>query len=147
MYWNTRASITARLATDLPWPPQQRSKHDRVPSPYQRHLPLSGHWRVSLLLVLIASAGLLAIVNAATKRLQIFGIILEAQDTSEKYVRRSDLAKKLIRQTKTDDWATRLGMIRAEDRFDLEIPFEDEAVTKSATIYFGTRLIAFAFYL
>ncbi len=67
--------------------------------------------KVLLLVLLIVSAGLLAIANVRTDKLQMHGNIVKADGPRKKYGRRRDMADELIKETGRDDWAIRLGMI------------------------------------
>jgi hypothetical protein len=78
-----------------------------------------------IVLLLVCSAGLLALANAFTSNLQLFGKTLSVQGERKKYARRLDMTKELIIEVKTDEWAMRLGMIKSSDR----VPLEHEKVT------------------
>lgn len=67
--------------------------------------------QILLLVLLIASAGLLAIANSATENLQMHGKIVSVSGVPKPYHRRLALANDLIAETQRDDWAVRLGMI------------------------------------
>ncbi len=67
--------------------------------------------KVLLLLLLVSSAGLLAIANGRTEDLQMHGNIIKVDGLRKKYNRRLELAEELIRETGRSDWAARLGMI------------------------------------
>lgn len=67
--------------------------------------------KVLLLVLLIVSAGLLAIANVRTDKLQMHGNIVKADGPRKNYGRRRDMADELIKETGRDDWAIRLGMI------------------------------------
>lgn len=67
--------------------------------------------KVLLLVLLIVPAGLLAIANVRTDKLQMHGNIVKADGPRKKYGRRRDMADELIEETGRDDWAIRLGMI------------------------------------
>lgn len=67
--------------------------------------------QILLLVLLTASAGLLAIANSATKNLQMHGKIVSVSGDPKPYNRRLELAYELIAETGRDDWAVRLGMI------------------------------------
>ncbi|KAJ8130178.1 hypothetical protein O1611_g3453 [Lasiodiplodia mahajangana] len=67
--------------------------------------------KILLLVLLIASVGLLAIANSATKDLQMHGRIVSVVGPRKPYQRRLHLANELIAETGRDDWAVRLGMI------------------------------------
>ena len=74
--------------------------------------------KVLLLVLLIVSAGLLAIANVRTDKLQMHGNIIKVDGPRKSYGRRRDMADELIKETGRKDWAIRLGMI---------IPPPDEA--------------------
>lgn len=65
--------------------------------------------------LLLISVCLLAISNHQSKYLHMHGTILKPNSEPKAYERRLDLAKELVRETKRDDWAVGLGMIRPED--------------------------------
>lgn len=67
--------------------------------------------KVMLLVLLVASAGLLAIANVRTDKLQMHGNIIKVDGQPKKYGRRLEMAQELIKETGRDDWAIRLGMI------------------------------------
>lgn len=67
--------------------------------------------KILLLALLIGSAGLLAVANVATDELQMHGRILRVDADRKAYQRRLDLANELIKETRRDDWAVRLGII------------------------------------
>lgn len=67
--------------------------------------------KVLLVVLLVVSAGLLAITNVRTDKLQMHGCIVKVDRPRKKYGRRRDLAEELIKETGRDDWAIRLGMI------------------------------------
>lgn len=70
--------------------------------------------KILLLGLLITSAGLLALANESTDVLQMHDRLLRIDGKRVKYERRLDMAKELIRQSKREDWAVRLGMIVKE---------------------------------
>ncbi|GAW18789.1 hypothetical protein ANO14919_082710 [Xylariales sp. No.14919] len=73
--------------------------------------------KILLLVLLILSAGLLAIANGETKDLHMHGRIVSVQGIRKKYDRRLELARELIREMGgRNDWAVRLGMIVEDDR-------------------------------
>ena len=65
--------------------------------------------------LLLISVCLLAISNHQSKYLHMHGTVLKPIPQPKAYERRLDLAKQLVRETKRDDWAVGLGMIRPED--------------------------------
>ena len=67
--------------------------------------------KVLLLVLLIVSAGLLAIANVRTDKLQMHGNIVKVDGLRKKYGRRRDMADELITETGRKDWAIRLGLI------------------------------------
>lgn len=82
--------------------------------------------KVLLLVLLIVSAGLLAIANVRTNILHMHGNIVKVDGPRKKYERRLDMADELIKETGRDDWAIRLGMIipplDAAAKSKLEVP-------------------------
>lgn len=69
--------------------------------------------KLLLLVLLIVSAGLLAIANAKTDILHMHGHNV-AVVSRKKYDRRLDMAEQLIQETGRKDWAIRMGMIAAD---------------------------------
>ncbi|KAL9096088.1 MAG: hypothetical protein Q9165_001610 [Trypethelium subeluteriae] len=68
--------------------------------------------KVMLIVLLILSAGLLAVSNEKTDHLQMHGcVIKEDGESPKKYGRRLDMAHELVEEMKRDDWAVRLGLI------------------------------------
>jgi hypothetical protein len=67
--------------------------------------------KIILLVLLIASAGALAIANETTKMLQMHGRVVKVDGPRKKYERRLEMAKQLIKESGRDDWALRMGMI------------------------------------
>lgn len=67
--------------------------------------------KILLLVLLIASAGLLAITNERTDVLQMHGRVLKIKGNRKPYGRRLDMSKDLIKQSGRKDWAVRLGMV------------------------------------
>lgn len=65
--------------------------------------------------LLLFSVCLLAISNHQSKYLHMHGAVIKPSPEPKAYERRLDLAKQLVRETKRDDWAVGLGMIRPED--------------------------------
>ncbi|PGH02630.1 hypothetical protein GX51_04513 [Blastomyces parvus] len=73
------------------------------------NVSLSG--QILILALFVFSTALLALTNAMTSELHMHGRKISAMGKSIKYGRRLDMANELIRETKRDDWALRLGMI------------------------------------
>lgn len=71
--------------------------------------------KMLLVALLLISVALLAISNHQSKYLHMHGTVLKPNPEPKAYERRLDLAKQLVRETKRDDWAVGLGMIRPED--------------------------------
>ena len=67
--------------------------------------------KLLLLALLICSAGLLAITNATTTTLHMFGRAIQVKCPRQKYNRRLDMADQLIKESGRNDWALRLGLI------------------------------------
>ncbi|KAG8810088.1 hypothetical protein FRC17_003105 [Serendipita sp. 399] len=61
--------------------------------------------------LLLTSAGLLGLCNSLTKKLQMFGRVVQTSGEPVAYRRRLDLAEELIKESGRDDWAIGLGMI------------------------------------
>ncbi|EEH03479.1 conserved hypothetical protein [Histoplasma capsulatum G186AR] len=72
--------------------------------------------QILILALFVFSTALLACANAMTSELYMHGRRISAMGKSIKYARRLDLANELIRETKRDDWALRLGMIVRQSR-------------------------------
>ncbi|KAL4885474.1 hypothetical protein BJY04DRAFT_179782 [Aspergillus karnatakaensis] len=85
--------------------------------------------QVLLLSLLIVSAGLLFLANAATTTMHMNGRKLRVAGTPKRYHRRRDMADELIRETGRTDWAKRLGMIVHEP-----VDCEEEAGTQDETV-------------
>ncbi|PWY63833.1 hypothetical protein BO83DRAFT_382423 [Aspergillus eucalypticola CBS 122712] len=78
--------------------------------------------KLLLILLLIVSAGLLAVANQFTTILQMHGNVLEVKRRSDKYGRRLDMASELIAEHGGKrGWALRLGLINSEDYFDSDV--------------------------
>ena len=71
--------------------------------------------KLLFIVLLLISVCLLAISNHQSKYLHMHGAVLKPNPEPKAYERRLDLAKQLVRETKRDDWAVGLGMIRPED--------------------------------
>ncbi|KAL9619001.1 MAG: hypothetical protein Q9160_006322 [Pyrenula sp. 1 TL-2023] len=71
--------------------------------------------KLLLLIQLLVSATCLAISNQLNASLGMHGCVLKKVGTPKKYQRRLILAKELIDEVGTDEWAIRLGMITSED--------------------------------
>jgi hypothetical protein len=67
--------------------------------------------KIILLVLLIGTAGVLAIANETTQLLQMHGKVIRVKCPRTSYKRRLDLAEQLIKETGRDDWAIRMGMI------------------------------------
>lgn len=78
--------------------------------------------KLLLILLLIVSAGLLAVANRFTTKLQMHGNVLEVKGKPHKYRRRLDMAEELIAEHGGKrGWALRLGLINSEDYFDSDV--------------------------
>ncbi|OAX82495.1 hypothetical protein ACJ72_03150 [Emergomyces africanus] len=66
--------------------------------------------QILILAHFVFSTALLALTNAMTSEFYMHGRRISAMKKSKKFARRLDLANELIRETKRDDWALRLGM-------------------------------------
>ncbi|KAK8217151.1 hypothetical protein M8818_001403 [Zalaria obscura] len=90
--------------------------------------------KILLLVLLISSAGLLAITNEKTEVLQMHGKLIQVDGKRKKYDRRLTMAEELIRETGRQDWAVRLGMIvpKRDEKVDKKdegpVPKQDEKV-------------------
>ena len=67
--------------------------------------------KIAVGLLLLISAGLLALSNETTTQLHMYGYVVRVTRKPERYARRLDLADELIKATGHDGWAIRLGMI------------------------------------
>ena len=73
--------------------------------------------KIILLVLLFASAGVLAIANETTESLQMHGRIVKVQGPRKRYARRLEMVEQLIEESGRDDWALRMGMkVKKEDR-------------------------------
>jgi hypothetical protein len=73
-----------------------------------------------LVLLLFVSAGLLGFANVRSRHSFMYGRQIELVKQPQPYKRRLDLAEQLIRETKRDDWAIRLGMIQPSKGSDVK---------------------------
>jgi hypothetical protein len=64
-----------------------------------------------LVILLIASAGILAIANETTQMLHMHGRVIKVEGPRARYKRRLDMVEQLIKESGRDDWAMRMGMI------------------------------------
>lgn len=71
--------------------------------------------KIILLVLLIASAGVLAIANETTQMLQMRGRVIKVEGSRTKYRRRLDMVEQLVKESGRDDWALRMGMIVRKD--------------------------------
>lgn len=71
--------------------------------------------KLLLLIQLLVSATCLAISNHLNASLGMHGCVLKKVGIPKKYQRRLVLAKELIDEVGTDEWAVRLGMITSQD--------------------------------
>ena len=67
--------------------------------------------KIILLVLLIASAGMLAIANEMTQTLQMHGRVIKVEGQRTKYNRRLDMVQQLTNESGRDDWAMRMGMV------------------------------------
>ena len=67
--------------------------------------------KMILLVLLVVSAGVLAIANETTQMLQMHGRVVAVEGSRKKYKRRLEMVDQLIRESGRDDWAMRMGMI------------------------------------
>jgi hypothetical protein len=87
--------------------------------------------KMTILLLLVVSGGLLAICNESVDALQMNGFRVRHKGKPIAYRRRLDLANQLIEESGRDDWAIRLGMITPERKANgkKEQAAEEEEVT------------------
>ena len=64
-----------------------------------------------VLVLLIGSAGLLAIANEKTEMLHMHGHVIKVNGPRRQYNRRLEMAEQLIKESGREDWAIRMGMI------------------------------------
>lgn len=84
--------------------------------------------KIILLVLLIASAGILAIANETTQMLQMHDRVIKVEGPRKKYKRRLEMVEQLIEESGRDDWAMRMGMVvRKND--EKNIRSEDQGVT------------------
>ncbi|KAF2770422.1 hypothetical protein EJ03DRAFT_67604 [Teratosphaeria nubilosa] len=67
--------------------------------------------KLLLLVLLFCSVGLLGLANQYTDKFKMYDRLVQVKGEPQKFARRLDLAKKLIKETGREDWAIRLGMI------------------------------------
>lgn len=68
--------------------------------------------KLILVVLLIASAGILAIANETTQMLHMHGRVITVDDGGRtKYARRLDMVEQLVKESGRDDWALRTGMV------------------------------------
>lgn len=67
--------------------------------------------QIAILVLLIASAGLLAIANETTTVFQMHGNLMRVEGKRRTYGRRLEMAEELIEEIGRQDWAVRLGII------------------------------------
>jgi hypothetical protein len=70
--------------------------------------------KILLLLLLIGSAGLLAVANLATQKSQMHGRLLEVDGDRKKYERRIEMASEMIKLHGRDDFAKQMGLIPSD---------------------------------
>ena len=66
--------------------------------------------KLILVILLIASAGILAIVNETTQTLHMHGRMVKVDGCRTRYARRLDMVEQLVKESGRDDWALRMGM-------------------------------------
>jgi hypothetical protein len=71
--------------------------------------------KILLLVLLIGSAGFLAIANEQTEALHMHGRVLQVQTQRKAYDRRLSMAKELIQSSGRSDWALKLGLVNEQD--------------------------------
>ena len=62
--------------------------------------------------LLLVSAGILGLCNAATKTLRMFDRIVSVDGEPKKYARRLEMAHELVLEMRRDDWAIDMGLIK-----------------------------------
>ena len=70
--------------------------------------------KIALLALLLISPALLVVSNKNIAAFQMFGRSITVEGEPKAYKRRLDLAEELIKSTKREDWAIRLGMINPD---------------------------------
>ena len=85
--------------------------------------------KVILLVLLIASAGILAVANETTQMLQMHGRVIKVDGARKKYKRRLDMVEELVKESRRDDWAKRMGMIVSKANEKHAQKGDDEGVT------------------
>ncbi|EKM56403.1 uncharacterized protein PHACADRAFT_253495 [Phanerochaete carnosa HHB-10118-sp] len=80
----------------------------------------------SLLLacLLLFSAGILGLANAATHSLHMFGRMVTVEDEPLRYERRLTMVKDMIQETRHTEWALRMSMITEPEVADLKKAIE-----------------------
>ncbi|KIP09001.1 hypothetical protein PHLGIDRAFT_506217 [Phlebiopsis gigantea 11061_1 CR5-6] len=62
--------------------------------------------------LLLVSAGILGLCNAATKTLRMFDRIVSVEGEPKRYERRLEMAHDLVLEMRRDDWAVDMGLIK-----------------------------------
>ena len=70
--------------------------------------------KILLLLLLVGSAGLLAVANSTTQKLQMHGCLLEVDGDRKVYDRRADMAREMIAIHGRNDFAKQMGLIPSD---------------------------------
>ncbi|PBK86681.1 hypothetical protein ARMGADRAFT_477070 [Armillaria gallica] len=61
--------------------------------------------------LLLCSVALLTLCNSLTRCLKMYDCVVQKKGEPEKYIRRLDMAKKLVLESKREDWAVGMGLI------------------------------------
>ena len=70
--------------------------------------------KILLILLLLGSAGLLAVTNSTTQKSTICGRLLEVDGDRKRYERRLDMAREMVATHKRDDFARSMGLIPSD---------------------------------
>ena len=71
--------------------------------------------KILLLLLLVGSAGLLAVANSTMQKLQMHGCLLEVDGDRKVYERRADMAREMITIHGRNDFARQMGLIPSDE--------------------------------
>lgn len=92
--------------------------------------------KLLLLLLLFSSAALLGLANACTTAMKMYGRTLRVVGPPQPYKRRLHLAKQLVEESGSSDWAIRLGIVQESDvhAWQTEKPSDQAPSEKSSNV-------------
>jgi hypothetical protein len=84
--------------------------------------------KIMLIVLLVGTAGLLDIANAATDELLMHARVIKLKGKRKSYGRRIDLARELVQESGRSDWAIKTGMLNEDNlkESDENSPRHDE---------------------